>query len=224
MERVDASPRWMRVLIAAGVLLAVLLLGASAGLVIPGAGRGPALPGPDSVDVGFSQDMTVHHRQAVLMAGITRDRSGDPAVRTLAYDVETSQQEQIGRMQAFLSLWDAAPFPTGKHMTWMRGTMSMGSMDHGGGAGVAVMPGMASAEDLARLRQTSEAEFDVLFLQLLVRHHQGGAAMLQDAAARAELPQVRNLAARMLEAQSAETEAMITMLAERGAAPLAPPA
>ncbi len=48
MERVDASPRWMRVLIAAGVLLAVLLLGASAGLVIPGAGRGPALPGPDS--------------------------------------------------------------------------------------------------------------------------------------------------------------------------------
>jgi len=48
MERVDASPRWMRVLIAAGVLLAVLLLGASAGLVIPGAGRGPALPGSDS--------------------------------------------------------------------------------------------------------------------------------------------------------------------------------
>ena len=158
------------------------------------------------------------------MAGITRDRSGDPAVRTLAYDVETSQQEQIGRMQAFLSLWDAAPFPTRKHMTWMRGTMSMGGMDHGGGAGVAVMPGMASAEDLARLRQTSEAEFDVLFLQLLVRHHQGGAAMLRDAAARAELPQVRNLAARMLEAQRAETEAMIIMLAEWGAAPLAPPA
>lgn len=222
IERADAgTPRWIRLLTAAGVVLAVLLLGAAAGVVVQGS-RGPAAPGPASVDVGFSQDMTVHHRQAVLMAGIARDRSTDPVVRTLSYDVETSQQEQIGWMQGWLSLWNASPLPTGKHMTWM-GESSMVGMGGGEATGVAVMPGMASTSDIARLQRASGPELDVLFLQLLVRHHQGGAAMLRDAAARAENPQVRNLAARMLEAQTAETETMIAMLAQRGVAPLSPP-
>lgn len=81
IDPVDAgTSRWMRLLITAGVTLAVLLLGAAAGLVIQGNRSGPTSPGPASVAVGFSQDMTVHHRQAVLMAGIARDRSTDPWV------------------------------------------------------------------------------------------------------------------------------------------------
>lgn len=111
------TPRWMRLLITGGVMLAVLLLGAAAGMVIRGDGGGPTTHGPDSVAVGFGQDMTVPHRQAVVMAGIARDRSTDPAVRALAYDIELNQQAQIGRMQGWLSLWDASPSPTGNHMT-----------------------------------------------------------------------------------------------------------
>ena len=56
------------------------------------------------MEVGFAQDMSVHHRQAALMAGIARERSTDPAVRSLAFDIETSQLEQIGRMQGWLRL------------------------------------------------------------------------------------------------------------------------
>ncbi|MGH4019280.1 MAG: DUF305 domain-containing protein [Pseudonocardiaceae bacterium] len=225
-RRNDSSraPAWMRVVIATGVVLAVLLVGASAGLLVQLPERGSTEPGPGSVDVGFSQDMSVHHRQAVLMAGIARDRSTDPAIRTLAYDIETTQLEQIGRMQGWLSLWDASALPTGNHMTWMAGTGHSGHGSAHGSGGVAVMPGMASGEELARLQRVSGPELDVLFLQLMLRHHQGGTPMLRYAQVRAEVPQLRNLARQMLTAQTKESDYMARLLAERGAAPLPAPA
>ena len=57
------------------------------------------------------------------------------------------------------------------------------------------MPGMASTEELSGLRAATGPQLDVLFLQLMLRHHEGGAGMLSYAAEHAELPQVRNLAA-----------------------------
>ncbi|MBA3907893.1 MAG: DUF305 domain-containing protein, partial [Pseudonocardiales bacterium] len=77
------------------------------------------MPVAGSVDVGFAQDMTVHHQQAVEMAGWERDHTRDPALYQLAYDIESTQTQQIGRMQGWLGLWDAAAFPTGGHMAWM---------------------------------------------------------------------------------------------------------
>ncbi|MEU2014092.1 DUF305 domain-containing protein, partial [Nocardia sp. NPDC019302] len=62
-------------------------------------------PDPDPVDVGFSQDMSAHHAQAVEMAGVVLVRSTDTEVRRLAYDILTTQQSQIGRMQGWLQLW-----------------------------------------------------------------------------------------------------------------------
>lgn len=219
------TPGWMRVVIVAGGLLAVLLLGAAGGLLL-GAAREDvrATPGPQSVDVGFAQDMSVHHRQGVLMASIARERSTDPAIRALAFDIETTQLEQVGRMQGWLSLWDAAPLPTGPHMAWMSGIDSHSGHDGGTpGAGVQVMPGMASDEEIARLRSLSGTEFDVLFLQLMTRHHQGGVPMMRETAERAQLPQVRNLAAQMLVSQSNEVGYMTDLLTRRGAQPLPAP-
>ncbi|MCU1612312.1 MAG: hypothetical protein JWM45_4228, partial [Pseudonocardiales bacterium] len=135
--------RWIRWFVRAGVLLAVLLLGAALGMFLTG---GSAQPKGGAVDVGFAQDMSVHHRQAVLMAGLARDRSTDPAIRLIAFDIETNQLQQIGQMQGWLSLWNAAPLPTGRYMTWMADTPWMAGMAHGT-PGVATMPGMASAAD-----------------------------------------------------------------------------
>ncbi|MDQ3153658.1 MAG: DUF305 domain-containing protein [Actinomycetota bacterium] len=217
--------RRLRVVVAAGAVLAVLLVGASVGLLVALPGREAAVPGADSVDVGFSQDMGVHHRQGVLMAGIVRDATTDREIATLAYDIELTQQEQLGRMQGWLSLWDAAPLPTGQHMRWMvdSGVGGAAHAGHGASGGVEVMPGMASPSEIQRLQEASGRAQDVLFLQLMTRHHQGGAGMMEQAAARAQVPQVRNLAAQMLTAQTAEIVAMTEMLADRGAQPLAPP-
>jgi len=223
------NPGWLRVLVVTGSFLAVLLVGASVGLLIQLPDRNTAEPGPESVAVGFSQDMSVHHRQGVLMAGVVRDSTTDPEIATLAYDIETTQLEQLGRMQGWLSLWDAAALPTGKHMRWMTASggghagSGGGHTGHGMGGGVEVMPGMATPAELQRLEEASGPAQDILFLQLMTRHHQGGTGMMEQAASRAQVPQVCNLAAQMFTAQNAEVVAMTAMLAERGAAPLPPP-
>jgi uncharacterized protein (DUF305 family) len=222
--------RWLRVVLASIAVLAVLLLGAALGMSLQLVGGAPAQPEGGTVDVGFAQDMSVHHRQAVQMAGLARDRSTDPAIRSIAFDIETNQLQQIGQMQGWLSLWNAAALPTGRYMTWMTDAESMpgmAGMGHNGGssgvAGVTTMPGMASPADLEQLRATNGAQFDVLFLQLMLRHHQGGVPMARYAEQHGEIPQVRNLAEKIVTSQSAESDYMIQLITQRGAQPLPPP-
>lgn len=211
--------RWIRWFVRAGALLAVLLLGTTLGIFLTG---GSAQLKGGAVDVGFAQDMSVHHRQAVLMAGQARDRSTDPAIRLIAFDIETNQLQQIGQMQGWLSLWNAAPLPTGRYMTWMADTSSMPGMAHGT-PGLPTMPGMASAADLQRLQASSGGSFDVLFLQLMLRHHQGGTPMAQYAAQHAESVQVRNLAEKIVVSQGAESDYLAQLIAQHGAQPLPAP-
>jgi uncharacterized protein (DUF305 family) len=85
------------------------------------------------------------------------------------------------------------------------------------------MPGMALPAELERLRTTGGVPFDVLFLQLILRHHQGGLPMARYAAEHAETPQVRNLAQQIAASQGAEAEYLTQLLAQRGAQPLPPP-
>jgi len=218
------SRAWHTVVVALGGALAMFLLGATAGMLIGLPGAAPGAPPADSVDVGFSQDMTVHHEQAVEMAAWVRDHGTDPVVRGLAYDIESTQTAEIGRMQGWLTLWGAAPVPPGAHMTWMM--VPPGGHAHGApgssvpAAGMAVMPGMASTQELRALKTASGPALDVLFLQLMLRHHEGGTGMLEHGAEFATVPAVHDLAAQMAAAQAAESDYLRTLLVERGGAPL----
>ncbi len=220
-----------------GALRAVLLAVVAAGLVLLGGGLavalgigGPDAPTSDSVDAGFSRDMSRHHLQAVEMANLALDRSTDPAVRGLAFDISATQTNQAGRMQGWLSLW-ALPPSDGEQMAWMTGAGD-GVSGHGmSGHGMSghdmaddgLMPGMATEDELANLRSLSGQAFDVEFLRLMIRHHQGGLEMAQDAAAHAQEAAVRSLARAIAETQTAETNLMTGMLTERGGTPLAAP-
>jgi uncharacterized protein (DUF305 family) len=221
------QPAWVRPLVMGFAALALLMLGATAGVLLglPGSAE-RAAPAADSVDVGFAQDMTVHHEQAVQMATWARDHTTDPQLRQLAYDIESGQSRQIGHMQGWLGLWGASALPNGPFMRWMpaeahmSGTTSGHGSGHTSNAGVAKMPGMASEEELRQLRASSGTEMDVLFLQLMLRHHEGGVPMLEYAARHAQEAEVRNLARQMLTAQTNESEYMRRLLAQRGASPL----
>ncbi|WP_344426186.1 DUF305 domain-containing protein [Pseudonocardia ailaonensis] len=215
------QPRWVRPLVIVAAAVALLLIGATAGLLIglPGASSTSSSPAANSVDVGFAQDMTVHHEQAVEMAAWARDHTTDVQVKQLAFDIETTQLQQIGQMQGWLALWGQPSAPVGRdYMTWMAD--SGHSMSGMASAGAARMPGMATDVDLRNLRAATGKDLDVLFLQLMLRHHVGGADMLQYAADRASEPVVRNLAAQALSAQTSEAGLMRTMLGDRGAQPL----
>lgn len=160
-------------------------------------------PGTGSVEVGFAQDMSVHHAQAVAMAGLVMERTDDEATTTLARDIQLTQQAQIGQMHGWLDLWDQPTTTVGPRMTWM-------SLDGEGVSGR--MPGMASPEELGRLRDARGAEAERLFLQLMIDHHQSGMAMAAAAVERASLPEVRRLAEAMVSSQQVELEAMRRML------------
>jgi uncharacterized protein (DUF305 family) len=184
-------------------------------------------PAADSVDVGFCQDMSVHHDQAVEMSAIALTRSTDTAVQTLAYDILTTQQNQIGQMRGWLTLWERPLYAPDGYMTWMGDDAHSSGHDMSGmdmsdsmSKGVATMPGMASQQDLTALRQAQGPALDVLFLQLMLRHHQGGKPMAEYAGEHASLAVVRNLAQSMVKTQDKESEQMIALLAARNAQPL----
>jgi uncharacterized protein (DUF305 family) len=210
--------RWIRPALAIVAALGLLLLGATGGLLVGMPSSNQAVPAPGSVDVGFAQDMTVHHQQAVTMASWERDHTTDTVLHQLASDIEATQMSQVGRMQGWLELWGAAALPTGGHMAWMADSTHEHAPTAPGG--VATMPGMASDEELAALRAATGRELDVLFLQLMLRHHQGGAGMLEYGAQYAAVPEARNLAAQMLRSQSVEADYLRQLLVERGGQPL----
>ncbi len=85
------------------------------------------------------------------------------------------------------------------------------------------MPGMATEAELAELRDLSGTAFDVRFLQLVIRHHQGGLEMAEYARDHAAVPAVRQLAGSIAETQAAETTTMEAMLRKRGGSPLPAP-
>ncbi len=206
-----------------GVLLAVIAVGLvllGGGLAVAlGIGRTP-VPSADSVDAGFSRDMGRHHLQGVEMANMVADRSEDPEVRQLAFDISATQTNQVGRMQGWLALWGLRP-NNGDTMAWM--SASDGGHSHGMAMDGDLMPGMATEDDLADLRALRGPAFDVEFLRLMIRHHQGGLAMAEYAAEHADVSVVQGLAESIAKTQTAETGTMSDMLAVRGGTPLPAP-
>jgi uncharacterized protein (DUF305 family) len=202
------SPGWARAVVVVGAVLVLLLAGALGGLAL-GQRTAPSYgPPPGSIDTGFLQDMTVHHAQAVQMAVWERSNTTDPALRQLAFDIESTQNQQLGMMQGWLRLWGLPTEATpGHYMAWM-------------GMPSAQMPGMASDADLARFRSQTGPAMDVTFLQLMLRHHRGGLPMMQEEAAHGSVDVVTQVARSMVASQTAEADTMTQMLAQRGAAPL----
>lgn len=215
----DGTPLGWRLGLAA-VVVVVALASFGIGLFTGRAGAGPTWPTTDSAEAGFARDMQTHHAQAVDMSMIVRDATDDAPTRQLAYDIALTQEQQIGQMYAWLVQWDLPQATTGDPMAWMHqgaGHEGMHGMEGMDGASMQGMPGMASDADMARLRQASGQDAEVLFLQLMIAHHRGGVAMAQGVLDRSQDEDVRRLAQAMVNGQNAEITLMESMLAERGA-------
>jgi uncharacterized protein (DUF305 family) len=171
--------------------------------------------------------MSVHHQQAVEMSFIVRERTQDDEVRTLAYDIANTQANQRGMMLGWLDLWglpkvqaDAEP------MAWMS-TGAHGASGHDGHSGHGadragdgpLMPGMATKAEMERLSRLSGEQAEILYLQLMIIHHNGGIAMAKGCVEQCEVPVERDLAQGMVDAQASEVELMVDLLRKRGAQP-----
>lgn len=171
---------------------------------------------PNAADIGFCQDMTVHHNQALQMATFALVNSQDQEIKRLALQILTSQATEKGLMSGWLILWEAPELPSGPHMAWM-GQLDHQSMGHHSSSGL--MPGMASMAEMTELGRLRGRDFDILFLQLMIRHHGGGIEMATAAADQAATPAVRGLALEMARVQTQENGIMLAKLKDLGAAP-----
>ncbi|MFF3016519.1 DUF305 domain-containing protein [Streptomyces sp. NPDC057939] len=214
----------------AAVVLAVLFAVGATVATASGSGGGDAArtPGLHSPDAGFARDMAVHHQQAVEMSFIVRDRTQDEAVRTLAYDIANTQANQRGMLLGWLDLWGLPKVVADEPpMSWMGTAEGGGHGAHSGHAAAptgsagsgAIMPGMATKEELTRLGAAGGRDAEVLYLQLMTDHHKGGVAMAEGCARQCQTPAERALAQGMVEAQQSELTLMADMLKQRGAAP-----
>ena len=219
------SSRSLTVLAAVGALV-LLAIGATLGVALAPQ-RQAAPDAPNAVDIGFAQDMIVHHAQGVRMAHYADENSTDPEIKNIAYDIAYTQTAQIGQMQGWLALWGQSEINRGQVMGWM----SAGSGGHAGmtmasgavsAAGV-LMPGMATQAEEDKLKSLRGKESDIYFLQLMIRHHEGGAGMMQYATQYAGNKVVQNFAGKMLYTQTDEIGVMTQMLQQRGAQPLPNP-
>lgn len=155
------------------------------------------------VDIGFLQDMREHHEQAVGMGLIFLDlEDTDPGLRTVARTIVFGQGIDIGRMIQMLRGFGADESNQGEtSMVWMGMSAAVGSM-----------PGMASVQQLDSLAASRGEAADRLFVELMTAHHLGGLEMAEFAADRATDPEVRAMAASIVQAQRREINEMVLLL------------
>jgi len=209
VEVTGEGQRWARVgapVLAAASVVA-LLLGTLLGWLV----FAPHDPREGSADVGFARDMSEHHAQAVEMSLLVMQSTEDQAVGGLAWDIATSQSNQIGQMEAWVKDWGLSMARTASRMAWM-------GHDAAPATG-SPMPGMATDEEMDQLRAAEGEAADVLFLLLMITHHLAGVEMARAGVDLAENPEVVRLATAMATAQRSEVQLMADMLAERGAEP-----
>ena len=201
------NPIFRRTLVPLAVAVALVLSSCSGGHSSSGHGSGtdaastiPADAAFNQSDVGFSQGMITHHRQAVVMADDALARSANPAVVALATKIKAAQEPEIALMTSWLQTWgEPMPDPEhGQHMTEMSGME---------------MSGIMTDAQMTELANASGQAFDTLFLELMIEHHQGAITMANDEIANGKSPEAVALAKSIITAQQSEIDEMKALLA-----------
>ncbi len=128
----------------------------------------PAPAGPSHADVAFMTGMIGHHAQAVLMAGWAASHDASPTVQTYCQKVVVSQRDEIHLMVRWLEdHHEPVPDTSGMYLLPAPGMESM------------LMPGMLTAAQLMHLDSARGPDWDRLFLEDMIRHHQGAIEMVR---------------------------------------------
>ncbi|WP_394816804.1 DUF305 domain-containing protein [Streptomyces lonegramiae] len=151
---------------------------------------------PNSADFAYVSMMIEHHRQALVMTDLAPDRAKSSKVKRLAERIAAGQQPEIEAMKG----WQ-------KTNGWTK-DQGGGAPEHAGGHGHDAMPGMATERQLDQLRAARGADFDKLFLKLMITHHSGAVSMATDVLAKGNNLRVEEMADDVISQQSAEIRRM----------------
>lgn len=142
----------------------------------------------NDADVSFLQMMIPHHEQAVAMSDLAAAQAEDPEVVDLAAQIAAAQQPEIDEMTGLLDEWGQSAEMEGHD------GMSMG--------------GMATDAQMTELEAAQSADFDRLFVDLMIAHHQGAVDMAEEEQAEGQNAEAIALADAIITAQTAEIETL----------------
>jgi uncharacterized protein (DUF305 family) len=180
---------WVKVAIL-GVALA--FLGGSIGYLV--GHRAETADPLSGTDVGFMQDMGLHHSQAVEMSLLLLDKDGiDRNLRSFAQEIIIDQRREIGIFNATLDRFGHATDPGDMVMGWMGHAVPMDQME-----------GMASDAQMQQLRDATGADAEALWIALMSEHHLGGMHMADEEARHGHDRTTVNLARAIVKAQRSE--------------------
>ncbi|WP_244631773.1 DUF305 domain-containing protein [Plantibacter sp. CFBP 8804] len=221
----DGSSR-TRVVIAAMAVVAIMVAAAIGFSVGRLSTLADPTPTTTSAEAGFSRDMQVHHNQGVELAMIIRDRTDAVDVRTLAYDIATTQAQQSGQLYDWLVQWNLPQGSRQPDMTWMTLPTLTGASGHAHGGDTATpgsthtpgdpMPGLATPAQIDQLTAASGLQAERVFLTLMIAHHQGAVEMAEALQPRTTNATALAFTRAVIASQQAEIELMTRMLDDRG--------
>lgn len=151
-------------------------------------------------DISFAQLMIPHHQQAVEMADLALSRTTSPEVQQLAEQIKAAQGPEIEMMSMWLQGWGAP--------------MEMGEDHSGHDMGDMEMSGMMSTDDMQSLADAQGADFDRMWLEMMIAHHQGAMSMAEQVKGASSNPDVTKLASAVMTEQQAEIDTMENLLAQ----------
>ncbi|MEU0117893.1 DUF305 domain-containing protein [Streptomyces bobili] len=152
--------------------------------------------GFNDADVAFAQMMIPHHQQALAMARLADGRASDSEVKEIVAKIEQAQDPEIRTMQGWLKSWNQPTAAVG----------SMPGMDHGSG------DGMMSDGDMEHLKGMKGAEFDKMFADMMIEHHNGAITMAEGEQKNGEYAGAVKMAGAIVEGQSAEVKQLQSIL------------
>ena len=115
-----------------------------------------------AADVDFMQGMIIHHYQAFLMSEMATSRTNNQTILDLAGRIDISQQDEISFMENWLlDMSQTVPDPSKSNQ-----------MHHH------KMMGMATPEQMQQLSQSDSTDFDRMYLNLMIKHHEGAIDMV----------------------------------------------
>jgi len=156
----------------------------------------------NDADVTFATDMIQHHAQALVMVDLTIERTLDPDVKALTEAIRDAQAPEIEQMTGWLQAWDQpVPETVRDHEHADSGDMSGMDLDDD-------MPGMMSGADLQALEDATDAEFQQMWLDMMIWHHQGAITMARTEQADGANQGALTLARQIVAAQTAEVATM----------------
>ncbi len=166
----------------------------------------------NDVDVAFATTMIPHHAQALSMADMAEDRPLDPEVSALVEDIRNAQAPEIEIMVDWLTDWDEEVPDTMRDHTNAGHEDATPEEQMQGLDDMSDMPGMMSAADMTALERAPDAEFQKMWLTMMIEHHEGAVSMAQTEKTRGRFKSAVELADEIITAQQQEISAMKRLL------------